>query len=329
MAQRSWWAGPTGSGTTAGRGLTLAAAGPRPTVNGQPYCYLDQHNLGYSSHTSHDVFCLFHSSFHQTLLHIVLSLSLSASSFSVGSPSSGTNPGRVWLASMNFGVELQTIEHTLFVKVCTPPWDIFVRYPKGTRSPVGLRMPINTTCQLCNLYIWVQQLGYHVHEIKLDTVHESCMRTMQEATTDPICMKWPSKGLMHAGNDYTIELMHICISYINQSINAFSWLHNRAHAHMLQLFVSFLPTGLHSTGEKHDIFLTKSSAFAGLELGTVGDWLQSFPLGQYYVFHYYIINSFFSNMCNSATYSILAILVPKAMLYNLNHVWLIHLFLKE
>jgi len=65
--------------------------------------------------------------------------------------------------------------------------------------------------------------------------------------------------------------MHIYISYINQSISAFSWLHNRTHAHILQLFVSFLSTGLHSFGEKHDIFLTKSSAFAGLEMGTVGD----------------------------------------------------------
>jgi len=99
--------------------------------------------------------------------------------------------------------------------------------------------------------------------------------------------------------------MHIYISYINQSISAFSWLHNRTHAHILQLFVSFLSTGLHSFGEKHDIFLTKSSAFAGLEMGTVGDWLQSYPLGQYYVFHSYIINSFFPYMCNSATYSIL------------------------
>jgi hypothetical protein len=63
---------------------------------------------------------------------------------SLGSPSSGTNPGRVWFPSINFR-ELQTYEHRIYrdiVKVYISPCIVFVRSPEGTRSPVGLGVSI-------------------------------------------------------------------------------------------------------------------------------------------------------------------------------------------
>ena len=83
-------------------------------------------------------------------------------------------------------------------------------------------------------------------------------------------------------HDYTIELMHIYCSY---------------------LFLFYLQA--YTALEKNMIY-----SLLRVVLLLVWKWerwviLQSYPLGQYYVFHSYIINSFFPYMCNSATYSIL------------------------
>ena len=50
----------------------------------------------------------------------------------------------------NNGEELQTYEHRYVgaVKVYIPPYVVFVRSPKGTRSSVGLGVSINTTCHI-------------------------------------------------------------------------------------------------------------------------------------------------------------------------------------
>ena len=50
----------------------------------------------------------------------------------------------------NNGEELQTYEHRYIdaVKVYIPPCVVFVRSPKGTRSPVGLGVSINTMCHI-------------------------------------------------------------------------------------------------------------------------------------------------------------------------------------
>ena len=67
---------------------------------------------------------------------------------SLRSLSSGTNPDWVWFPSIKFGQELKTYKHRTCreaVKVYIPSCVVFVRSPKGTRSPVGLGVSINTT----------------------------------------------------------------------------------------------------------------------------------------------------------------------------------------
>ena len=61
--------------------------------------------------------------------------------------------GRVWFLSINFR-ELQTYEHRIcrdILKVYLPPCVIFVRSPKGTRSPVGLGVSITLPVTFSNV----------------------------------------------------------------------------------------------------------------------------------------------------------------------------------
>jgi hypothetical protein len=69
--------------------------------------------------------------------------------YSFRSSSSATNPDRVWFPSKKFGEELKIYKHRTCreaIKVYIPLCVVFVRSPKGTRSPVALGVSINTTC---------------------------------------------------------------------------------------------------------------------------------------------------------------------------------------
>ena len=66
--------------------------------------------------------------------HCCIPFSLSLCLFgSLRSPSSGTNPDRVWFLSIKFGEELKTYKHRTCreaIKVYIPPCVVFVRSPK-------------------------------------------------------------------------------------------------------------------------------------------------------------------------------------------------------
>jgi len=44
------------------------------------------------------------------------------------------------------------------VKVYIPPFVVFVRFPKRTRSPAGIRVSINATCHTYVTYIYASSI---------------------------------------------------------------------------------------------------------------------------------------------------------------------------